>query len=550
MVHHREEALPSFRREDFAEAVPFNVTDTLKLSNVSSSRVAINTAANFLGSSVTQAAAFIFAIAYFRLLGPQNYGLIGFSIALVQLGAYFADMGVGRVVVRELSRRSHARDFAEQMGDVLFTLQITNFALALAVGTTIAANAGWLTQNWLKIGDVPADDAVHAIVIMGLIAILQLPKTISLEALRGLQKQVLSNSLMGAFSWLRGCVTLAALYFIAPTAIVFLTTQLVLSFAETTFAAGAAWRSMPRASRLPRFRLRILRETWAFALADGGAVLISAGMMLGDKIILSRLLPLDEFGSYVFCASLAEAVGRVSSPFNSAFFPHFVDLVARNDEKKLSRDYLRVTQIVASMLVPISLTIAVFSHEILQLLTNKPAVVASFALVLSVRTLANMFNCLQHMPHSLQLTIGLSSLAFKLNLVSICVYLPGIILLTPRFGPIVPAALWLAINVANAFPMVIGTHRRILQGDLWNWTWGTIVRPLAISTVIVAGSWLLYPGIISWLVTLPWLAVTSMTCCVVILLASPRTRELVLRVVRYPFQHQEWATQLFVRRRR
>jgi O-antigen/teichoic acid export membrane protein len=522
----------------------------MKLSNLSASRAAINTAANFLGSSVTQVAAFIFAIAYFRLLGSQNFGLVGFSITLVQLGLYFADMGVGRVVVRELARRSHAHDFAEQMGDMLFTLQITNFALALAVGGTIAANAGWLAQNWLQIGDVPTDEAVQAIVIIGIIAILQLPRTISLEALRGLQKQVLSNSLMGLFSWLRGGVTLAALYFIAPTATVFLTTQLFLSLAETAFTAGAAWRSMPRASRLPRFRLRILRETWAFALADGGAVLIGAGMMLGDKIILSRLLPLDDFGSYVFCASLAEAVGRVSSPFNSAFFPHFVDLIARNDEKKLSHDYLQVTQIVASILVPISLTIAFFSREILQLLTNKPEIVASFALVLSVRTLANMFNCLQHMPHTLQLTIGLSSLALKLNLINICVYLPGIILLTPRFGAIVPAMLWLAVNVANAFPMVVGTHRRVLRGDMWNWVYGSIVRPLVISTVIIFGSWLLYPRVVSWLVTLPWLAVTSMTCCVIILLCSPMTRELVLRVSRYPFQTQEWATQLFVRRRR
>jgi O-antigen/teichoic acid export membrane protein len=273
-------------------------------------------------------------------------------------------------------------------------------------------------------------------------------------------------------------------------------------------------------------------------------------MMLGDKIILSRLLPLDDFGSYVFCASLAEAVGRVSSPFNSAFFPHFVDLVTRNEDKKLSHDYLKITQLVSSILVPISITIAFFSREILLLLTNKPEVVASFALVLSVRTLANMFNCLQHMPHTLQLTIGLSSLALKLNLLSIWVYLPGIILLTPRFGPIVPAALWLAINVANAFPMVMGTHRRILQGDMWNWAYGSIARPLAISTVIIFGSWLLYPNVVSWLVTLPWLAATAMTSCVTILLCSPRTRDLVLRVFRYPFQTQDWATQLFVRRRR
>ena len=43
-------------------------------------------------------------------------------------------------------------------------------------------------------------------------------------------------------------------------------------------------------------------------------------MMLGDKIILSRLLPLEAFGAYVFCANLAEAAGRASSAFSSAFY--------------------------------------------------------------------------------------------------------------------------------------------------------------------------------------------------------------------------------------
>ena len=193
------------------------------------SRASINTIANFVGSSLTQVAGIFFAIAYFRMLGAENYGLVGFAATLIQLGTYFADMGIGRVVVRELARRSHASDLAEQMSDVLFTLQSINFALALFVGITIAGGADWLARHWLQLGDVPLNDAVHAIVVMGAIAVLQLPRAISLEALRGLQQQVLSNVLMAVFSLLRGCITLGALYFVAPTAFVFLGSQLFVS---------------------------------------------------------------------------------------------------------------------------------------------------------------------------------------------------------------------------------------------------------------------------------------------------------------------------------
>jgi O-antigen/teichoic acid export membrane protein len=506
------------------------------------SRASINAAANFAGTSLTQVASLLFSIAYFRFLGAENFGLVGFSVTLLQLGTYFVDMGVGRVVVRELARRTHAADQAEQMGDVLFTLQATNFAAALVLGLAIASGAPWFAQHWLKLGDLALNDAIHAIVIMGAIAILQLPRSISLEALRGLQQQVLSNILMTIFAWLRGCTILAALYFIAPTATVFLISQLCVTLVEMVVTTATAWFLLPKRSRHPRFDTKVIRETWAFALADGGAVLIGAGMMIGDKIILSRLLPLEAFGAYVFCASLADAVGRASSPFNSAFFPHFVDLVARKEHERLSQDYLQVTQIVASILIPISLTIAIFSKEILQLLVGKPEIVASFALVLTLRTVANMFNCMQHMPHTLQLAIGLSSLSLKVNLVSICVYLPAIVILTPHFGAVVPAALWLAVNALNAVPMVIGTHSRILRNDMWNWVYGSVARPIAITIVVVCVSWLFYPGRVSWPVTFPWLAATVLTSCAAIIFSSQRTRDFGLSILRFPLNRVRRAT--------
>jgi O-antigen/teichoic acid export membrane protein len=142
----------------------------------------------------------------------------------------------------------------------------------------------------------------------------------------------------------------------------------------------------------------------------------------------------------------------------------------------------------------------------------------------------------------LQLAIGLSSLALKLNLVNICIYLPAIVILTPRFGAIVPAALWLAVNALNAVPMVLGTHSRILRDDIWNWVYGSVARPLAITIVIVCTSWLFYPGRVSWPITFPWLAVTALASCAAIIFWSPRTRDLGMSVLRFPLNRVRRAT--------
>jgi O-antigen/teichoic acid export membrane protein len=168
--------------------------------------------------------------------------------------------------------------------------------------------------------------------------------------------------------------------------------------------------------------------------------------------------------------------------------------------------------------------------------------VASFALVLTLRTIANMVNCLQHLPHALQLAIGLSSLALKVNLVSVCIYLPAIIILTPHFGAVVPAALWLGVNFFTMFPMVIGTHSRILKNDIRNWIYGSVARPLAITIAIVGTSRLFYPSIVSWPVTLPWLAVTALTSCTAIIFCSSRTRDFGLSILRFPLNRVRRST--------
>jgi O-antigen/teichoic acid export membrane protein len=499
------------------------------------SRAIVNTVANFGGLAVTLLSGLAFAILYFRMLGPQSYGLVGLAVTLVQFGTYFADMGIGRVLVRELARSVHLPNPAARMRNTFFTLQLTHFALACAVGLVIALSSRWLAGHWLQLGSFPIDDAANAIVLMGLLAALQLPRAMAAEAMRGLQRQVLSNLLISFFALFRGGTTVVALLAVSGAIDVYLKAQIVTSFIETFVMTAVAWRFIPSSPRWPRFDLTVIRETWAFGAADGGGVIVAAAMMLGDKIVLSRLLPLDAYGSYVFCASLADVVARASGPFNSAFFPHFVSLIARGEQSRLSRDYLGASQIVSALLIPTALVIAFFAPDIIHLLLRDTGAATGFAPVLALRALGNLANCLLQMPHGLQLATGLSSLFLKLNLASIVIYLPSILVLTPRFGVIVAPAAWLCINLLNAVPMVVGAHRRILQHDAWRWFAGAVVRPALITIVVVVASRLFAPAAVSWWITGPWLVATAMLAAAAILISSWRLRDAGLRVLRSQF---------------
>jgi O-antigen/teichoic acid export membrane protein len=502
-------------------------------------RAAVNTLANFAGSAISQVTNIGFAIVYFRVLGSESYGLIGFLVTLLQLGNYIADMGIGRVVVRELARRSHAPDSADEIRDVVFTLQFVSVALSICIGISTALGADWLAKHWLVLENTPQRSASQAIMLMAAIAVLQIPRSISLEALRGLQEQVLSNVLVSSFSIGRGLVTVFALSFVSATVTMYLSTQIAVSLMETCAITGIAWLRLPKGSRLPRLGLAIIRKTWAFAAADGAATIIGALTFLGDRVLLSRLLPLDSFGSYVFCTSVADSLGRLSGPFTNAFYPHFVALIARKNEEQLSRDYLLVTRVVSALVVSGALVIAFYSKDIIVLLLRNPEISASFAIVMALRSIANMFNSFLQMPHVLQLATGLSSLWLKVNVASICIYLPCIQFLTPRFGIVTPAALWLVVNVLYIFPMTLGTHNRVLKKDMWKWCYGSVIEPILIVTAIVGGSKLLAPHFVTWFVTIPWLGMTAALSAAAVVLSSVRTRGLafsglriMLRVIR------------------
>ena len=67
-------------------------------------RQALNIVANFSGVGARLIFSLVFNIVYFRLLGSESYGLIGFYASLAALSSLF-DLGLNQTTVREVARR-------------------------------------------------------------------------------------------------------------------------------------------------------------------------------------------------------------------------------------------------------------------------------------------------------------------------------------------------------------------------------------------------------------------------------------------------------------
>ena len=89
-----------------------------------------------------------------------------------------------------------------------------------------------------------------------------------------------------------------------------------------------------------------------------------------DKIVLSKILPLEMFGYYTLATVVAGALYHFIGPVFSALFPRFSQLVSINDQAGLLELYHKSCQLMSVMILPAVIVVSLFSSEILLLWTD------------------------------------------------------------------------------------------------------------------------------------------------------------------------------------
>jgi O-antigen/teichoic acid export membrane protein len=268
-----------------------------------------------------------------------------------------------------------------------------------------------------------------------------------------------------------------------------------------------------------------IRQIWKFAAGMTG---ISASVVVVtqvDKLLLSKLLDLETFGYYAFASSVAGSLYQIVTPIFNSFSPRFAELLAGKNEAKLREVYHLGAQWMAALILPFSLTGAVFAPELLMLWTRDPVVTANSHLVLSMLLVGNSLNALMNVPYAFQLAYGWTNLSLATNLIEIPMVIPLVIIVTLRFGAVGAASVWVAINVVNMVIPLRIMYRRLLPEETGLRFLYDAILPLFIVTVSVAFFRQFidsnYSDVVLFLLQIIAVAIFS---CAVCLIAMPKTR--------------------------
>lgn len=497
-----------------------------------------NVIANYLGQGWVGLIGLAFVPLYVKYLGIEAYGLIGI-FALLQAWLSLLDMGMTPTLNREMARFVAGAHTPQSIRDLLRSLEIVCFGLATLIGMLAWVASGWLAANWLQADKLPLDVVAQAIAIMGGVAALRFVEGIYRGAILGLQKQVFFNAVNASLATVRAVGAIAVLVWISPTIKAYFLWQGTMSIISVAILVVAVHGNLPASPKPAQFSRQALIEIRHFAGGMMATTFLALLLTQVDKILLSKLISLEAFGYYTLAGTVAAAIYLLITPVTQAFYPRFTELVSKKDGQELAKAYHRSAQLVTVLAAPAAMMLIFFGENLLTLWTENVVLAHDVAPLLALLAAGTLLNGLMHVPYMLQLAHGWSSFAVRVNLVAVAILVPAILSVTPRYGAVGAAWVWVLLNVGY---VVFGIHfmyRRLLPEEKWRWYVQDVALP-ALTAALTA--WLClraHPGELSKSAELLWLLMSGSLTLAVTWYSSNRLtllNKLMLKSKIDPFQ--------------
>jgi len=452
-------------------------------------RLGRNLLAGFVNSVWTALVGFAVVPLYLKYLGIEAYGLIGF-FATTQALLSLLDLGLAPTINREVARCSASGNMQEAR-NLLHTLAVVYAGMAALIVLLVSMLAPFVATHWLQSSNIGAERLQQAVLLMGLVIACRWPVGLYQGALMGMQRLAVSSMVSVVMVTLGGLGAVLVLAFISPTIEAFFIWQVGVALLNVAFMRAAAWRVVGHGDR-KNFDANELKRIWRFSAGMSGVAIAAIFLTQLDKVLLSRMLTLDDFGRYALGGVVASALSVLVVPTFNAVYPRFSALVSKGDESELKSLYLLGTRLFCTVVFPVALAMASFSVDLINVWTGNESLAQSVAPIVAILVMGTALNGVMHFPYALQLAYGMVRLPFILAATLAVVLVPLIVFLTWSYGALGGAAAWLLLNVIYLFWGTWLTHRHLLKGVAAQWLLQSVAMPLAISILVtVAGKHLI-----------------------------------------------------------
>lgn len=449
------------------------------------SRVSKNLIYSLTGQSLVLIVSLVAVRFIFRRLGDDVFGIIIFNSLMTIVLASALELGVSSTIVREVSSRFDSEpDYVRRLIQTASTLY---WAAGLLLIAAIWITAPLLVTHWINLRTLDPQTAATALRLMSASSLVILPRGLYSSVFRGLQTMHLNNAIDVGAAFTQQAGILVALLAGAGVYVVAAWISVSALLSALTYVLVAArrvgWRSL-----VPYVSIPVISRNLGFTSHMMTISILSLVHTQAAQVIVSRLLPVAEFGFFGFASSTVTRATILTGAAGQAAFPSFSSLHAAGERYTLMLQYRKLHDLVIYGMFPVLTGISfaalpvygyVFNGRVAQQLLVPTAFLA----------LGTWMNGTLTMPGLLAIAAGKPQIASRLNLYALFAVLPVTVALIVTLGLPGAGFSWVFYHLFAYAYMVPRISREVLQISPFIW-YRDVAKVLGLGAVTYGVAWL------------------------------------------------------------
>lgn len=442
-----------------------------------------NIAANYLAQAFTMGIGIAMAPVYLHYMGTEAYGLIGF---FTMMTAWFQllDMGLTPTLMREVARYRGGAISAGTLRSLVRGLELIFAGVSVAGAAALVLSSGWIAAHWLKASGLSLDEVSRAVMLMGLAVPLRWTAGLHRGAVAGFERQVWLSGYNVLIAILRFVGVLGIFVTWGPTPTAFFAYQLAVAAIELGGLLVMTYgliHSGPGAREA--FSWKPLRDTLAFSMTIAFTAATWVVATQTDKLVLSKLLPLAQYGMFSIAVVAASAINAAGGPLSQALLPRMTKLAAEKNEPAVVSLYFSATRFTCILVAPVVALLCFFAEPILFAWTGRPDVVRYAAPIMRLYAIGYGFLAISALAYTIQYVRGDLKLHFWGSALSLIILLPSFVVLARYYGGVGTGMAWMLFEALYAACWVPLIHARVLKGQHRHWVLSGIA-PIVLPTFL------------------------------------------------------------------
>jgi O-antigen/teichoic acid export membrane protein len=488
-----------------------------------------NIIANYASQLYVTAIGILILPLYIKYMGAEAYGLVGF---FTMLQAWFAilDLGLTPTIGRETARYHGGAMSALAYRQLFRALSMIFGAIALVGGSGLWLLSEVIATRWLVVNDLPLSEVILAVQIMAVSVALRWMGGLYRGVITGSERLVWLSAFNALIATLRFIAVFVSMWLYGYTPYVFFLHQLVVALLEVTGLFMVSRFLLPAIRSLEQpigWSIQPVKAFLKFALTIAFTSSVWVLVTQTDKLILSGILPLADYGYFTLAVLVASGIMVVSGPISSAIMPRMAKLHAEGKHEEMLKVYRNATQLVSVIAGSAAITVAYCAEPLLYVWTGDREIAINSAPVLSLYALGNSVLVVSAFPYYLQYALG--NLRYHLigNLVTMCVLIPAIIAAASCYGGVGAGWAWLGVNSLYLVFWVGYVHYKIAPNLHVNWLLKDVLI-IYVPVLLMLSILLVWPLMFeSRLVIFMVLVLISVSALMVSMLSSSIARSLI-----------------------